>query len=121
MSFKELDGKLVFEKIFVFVKCQVLLEIVDWIVVFKLLGVYQEKEYCCYYLIGDMIVYIVGFIGVDDKGLEGVELVFQSSLFGYFGSCSVIKDWCGQIVEDVGVLKLFMDGKDVWLVFDLKI
>ena len=64
---------------------------------------------------------MVGFTGVDDRGLEGVELAFQKSLEGRAGSRSVIKDRRGHIVEDVGALKPPRDGKDVRLALDSKI
>ena len=121
MSAKELDGKLVSDKTFVFVKRQVPPETADRIAALKLPGVHQEKEYRRYYPTGDMTAHIVGFTGVDDKGLEGVELAFQNSLLGHPGSRSVIKDRRGQIVEDVGALRPPMDGKDVRLALDSKI
>ncbi len=121
MSPKELDGKIGSEKTFVYVKRQVPPETAERIAALKLPGVHQEKEYRRYYPTGDMTAHIVGFTGVDDKGLEGVELAFQNSLLGHSGSRSVIKDRRGQIVEDVGALKPPMDGKDVRLALDSKI
>lgn len=121
MSDKELDSKIVSDKTFVYVKRQVPPETADRIAHLNLPGMHQEKEYRRYYPTGDMTAHIVGFTGVDDKGLEGVELAFQNSLLGHSGSRSVIKDRRGQIVEDVGALKPPMDGKDVRLALDSKI
>ena len=121
MGVKELEGKIASDKTFVYVKRQVPPETADRINALKLPGVHQEKEYRRYYPTGDMTAHIVGFTGVDDKGLEGVELAFQNSLLGHVGSRSVIKDRRGQIVEDVGALKPPMDGKDVHLALDSKI
>ena len=121
MSVKELEGKVASDKTFVYVKRQVPPETADRINALKLPGIHQEKEYRRYYPTGDMTAHIVGFTGVDDKGLEGVELAFQNSLLGHVGSRSVIKDRRGQIVEDVGALKPPMDGKDVRLALDSKI
>ena len=121
MTPKELDNKIAPDKTFVYVKRQVPPETADRIAALKLPGVHQEKEYRRYYPTGDMTAHIVGFTGVDDKGLEGVELAFQGSLLGHSGSRSVIKDRRGQIVEDVGALKPPMDGKDVRLALDSKI
>ena len=121
MTPKELDNKIAPDKTFVYVKRQVPPETADRIPALKLPGVHQEKEYRRYYPTGDMTAHIVGFTGVDDKGLEGVELAFQGSLLGHTGSRSVIKDRRGQIVEDVGALKPPMDGKDVRLALDSKI
>ncbi len=121
MSVKEVDGKFASDKTFVFVKRQVPPETADRISALKLPGIHQEKEYRRFYPAGEMTAHIVGFTGVDDKGLEGVELAFQNSLLGHPGNRSVIKDRRGQIVEDVGATKPPMDGKDVRLALDSKI
>ena len=68
-----------------------------------------------------MTAHIVGFTGVDDKGLEGVELAFQDQLIGRAGSRSVIRDRRGQIIEDVGSIKPPQDGSDIRLALDSKI
>ena len=121
MSVRDLDGKIAPEKTFVFIKRQVPPETADRIAALKLPGVHQEKEYRRYYPTGDMTAHIVGLTGVDDKGLEGVELAFQPSLIGRHGSRTVIRDRRGNIVEDIGALKPPQDGKDVRLALDSKI
>ena len=121
ISVRELDGKIAPEKTFVFIKRQVPPETADRIAALKLPGVHQEKEYRRYYPTGDMTAHIVGFTGVDDKGLEGVELAFQPSLIGRHGSRTVIRDRRGNIVEDIGALKPPQDGKDIRLALDSKI
>jgi len=121
MSTRDLDAKIAPDKTFVFVKRQVPPETAERIAALKLPGVHQEKEYRRYYPTGDMTAHIVGFTGVDDKGLEGVELAFQPSLLGRPGSRSVIRDRRGNIIEDVGALKPPQDGKDVRLALDSKI
>lgn len=121
MPVRELDGKLASEKTFVFVKRQVSPEVADRVAALKLPGVHQEKEYRRFYPTGEMTAHIVGFTGVDDKGLEGVELAFQGSLLGRPGSRTVIRDRRGNIVEDVGSIKPPQDGKDVRLALDSKI
>ncbi|WP_265947599.1 peptidoglycan D,D-transpeptidase FtsI family protein [Dechloromonas sp. A34] len=121
MSVRELDGKIASDKTFVFVKRQVPPETADRIAALKLPGVHNEKEYRRYYPTGDMTAHIVGFTGVDDKGLEGVELAFQQSLLGRPGARTVIRDRRGNIVEDVGALKPPQDGKEIRLALDSKI
>lgn len=121
MTVRDLDGKLASEKTFVFVKRQVSPEVAERIAALKLPGVHQEKEYRRYYPTGEMTAHIVGFTGVDDKGLEGVELAFQQSLFGRPGVRTVIRDRRGNIVEDVGASRPPQDGKDVRLAMDSKI
>ncbi len=121
MSVKELQRKLASDKPFVFLQRQVPPESADKVAALKLPGVGQDKEYRRFYPTGEMTAHIVGFTGVDDKGLEGVELAFQSQLLGHPGSRSVIKDRRGQIVEDVGSIKPPRDGKDIHLSLDSKI
>jgi cell division protein FtsI (penicillin-binding protein 3) len=121
ISARELDGKLASDKTFTYVKRQVPPETAERIAALKFPGVHQEKEYRRFYPTGDMTAHIVGFTGVDDKGLEGVELAFQGSLLGRPGSRTVIRDRRGNIVEDVGATKPPQDGKDIHLALDSKI
>ena len=121
MDVRELSRKLASDKNFVFLKRQLPPETGDRVAALKLPGIGQDKEYRRYYPSGEMTAHIVGFTGVDDKGLEGVELAFQKQLLGHPGSRSVIKDRRGQIVEDVGSIHPPQDGKDIYLALDAKI
>ena len=121
MNAKELQRKLASDKPFVFLQRQLPPEVASKVAALKLPGIGQDKEYRRFYPTGEMTAHIVGFTGVDDKGLEGVELAFQSQLLGHPGSRSVIKDRRGQIVEDVGSIKPPQDGRDIRLSLDSKI
>ncbi len=121
MDVKELNRKLGSDKSFVFLRRQLPPDIGDRVASLHLPGIGLDKEYRRYYPTGEMTAHMVGFTGVDDKGLEGVELAFQSQLLGHPGSRSVIKDRRGQIVEDVGSIKPPRDGKDIRLALDSKI
>lgn len=121
MMLKELCVKLLEDKGFVYVKCQVLIDVVDKVVVFDIFGIYQCNEYKCFYLEGEIIVYLIGFMNVEDEGQEGVELGDQKMLFGMLGMCCVIKDWMGYIIEDVVEQILLYNGIDVDLLIDSKI
>ena len=118
---RELDARLASEKNFVFVKRQVPPQVAEQIAALKLPGVHQEKEYRRFYPAGEMTAHLVGFTGVDDKGLEGVELAFQQSLLGRPGARTVIRDRRGNIIEDVGATRPPRDGRDVALAIDSKI
>ena len=121
MDGKELSRKLASDKSFVYLRRQLPPDVGERIAALKLPGIGQDKEYRRYYPSGEMTAHMVGFTGVDDKGLEGVELAFQGQLLGHAGSRSVIKDRRGQIVEDVGSIKPPQDGKDIRLALDSKI
>ena len=121
MDSKELSRKLASDKTFVFLRRHLPPEVGDRVAALKLPGIGQDREYRRYYPSGEMTAHIVGFTGVDDKGLEGVELAFQNQLLGHPGSRSVIKDRRGQIVEDVGSIRPPQDGKEIYLALDAKI
>ncbi len=121
MDAKELAQKLASDKTFVFLRRQLPPDIGERVAALKLPGIGQDKEYRRFYPSGEMTAHMVGFTGVDDKGLEGVELAFQRQLLGHSGSRSVIKDRRGRIVEDVGSIKPPQDGKDIRLALDSKV
>ena len=121
MDVKQLSQKLSTDKTFVFLRRQIPPSVAEQVAALKLPGIGQDKEYRRFYPTGEMTAHMVGFTGVDDKGLEGVELAFHGQLLGQPGSRSVIRDRRGQIVEDVGSIKPPQDGKEVRLALDLKI
>ncbi|MDR2186645.1 MAG: penicillin-binding protein 2 [Azonexus sp.] len=121
MRVRELDGKIAADKNFVYVRRQVSPELGERIAALKLPGIHQEQEYRRFYPAADMTAHIVGFTGVDDKGLEGVELAFEKNLLGRPGNRTVIRDRRGNIVEDVGAMRPPQDGKDIHLALDAKI
>ncbi|MCB1931325.1 MAG: penicillin-binding protein 2 [Candidatus Accumulibacter sp.] len=116
-----LTRKLATDKPFVFLRRQIPPPVAEQVAALKLPGIGQDKEYRRFYPTGEMTAHMVGFTGVDDKGLEGVELAFHAQLLGQPGSRSVIKDRRGQIVEDVGSIKPPQDGKDISLALDSKV
>ncbi|HOG03263.1 MAG TPA: penicillin-binding protein 2, partial [Accumulibacter sp.] len=118
---KQLAHKLDTDKTFVFLRRQIPPPVAEQVAALKLPGIGQDKEYRRFYPTGEMTAHMVGFTGVDDKGLEGVELAFHGQLLGQPGSRSVIKDRRGQIVEDVGSIKQPQDGKEIRLALDSKI
>jgi cell division protein FtsI (penicillin-binding protein 3) len=93
---KQLSRKLDTEKTFVFLRRQIPPPVAEQVAALKLPGIGQNKEYRRFYPTGEMTAHMVGFTGVDDKGLEGVELAFHGQLLGEPGSRSVIKDRRGQ-------------------------
>jgi cell division protein FtsI (penicillin-binding protein 3) len=121
MDVKQLSQKLSTDKPFVFLRRQIPPSVAEQVAALKLPGIGQDKEYRRFYPTGEMTAHMVGFTGVDDKGLEGVELAFHGQLLGQPGSRSVIRDRRGQIVEDVGSIKPPQDGKEVRLALDSKI
>ena len=122
MSPAELDKKLKNEeKTFVWLRRQMDEPVVKEIRALGIKGIYEIKEYKRLYPEGEAAAHIVGFTNVEDKGQEGVELIFQKQLAGQPGSRRVIKDRLGRVVEAVGETVHPVDGKDLQLSIDSKV
>lgn len=84
-------------------------------------GVFLQREYRRFYPAGDTAAHLIGFTGIEDKGQEGVELVYQDWLAGKQGSRRVIKDRQGHIIEDLEAVKVPQEGRDLPLAIDRRI
>ncbi|MCL4104171.1 UNVERIFIED_CONTAM: hypothetical protein GTU68_035033 [Idotea baltica] len=87
----------------------------------RIRGVYGEREYRRFYPAGEVAAHLVGFTDVDDKGIGGLELAYNSWLTGRAGKKKIIKDLHGDVVRDIGVLEEAEPGKDVTLSIDLRL
>ena len=116
-----LDQKLAEDKGFVWLRRQVDADVAKRIAALEIKGIYQRKEYKRQYPEGEAAAHVVGFTNVEDRGQEGVELLFNQQLLGRPGLRHVIKDRLGHAVEDVGEVLPPVDGKDIQLSIDSKI
>lgn len=73
-------------------------------------GIYLERQYHRYYPEGAVTAHLIGFTNVDDKGQEGLELVYNRWLRGVPGKRQVLKDRLGQIVGVVDTVKPAQPG-----------
>ena len=118
----ELNKKLADEdKSFVWLKRHVEPERAKQIAEAGFKGIYQRTEFKRQYPEGEAAAHVVGFTNVEDKGQEGIELLYNSTLLGRAGSRHVIKDRLGQSVEQVGESVPPVSGKDVQLSIDTKV
>ena len=118
----ELNKKLTDEdKSFVWLKRHVEPERAKQIAQAGFKGIYQRTEFKRQYPEGEAAAHVVGFTDVEDKGQEGIELLYNSTLLGRAGSRHVIKDRLGQSVEQVGESVPPVAGKDVQLSIDTKV
>jgi cell division protein FtsI (penicillin-binding protein 3) len=109
------------DKTFVWLRRQMDEQVVKEILALNIKGIYSIKEYKRLYPEGESAAHIVGFTNVEDKGQEGVELIFQNQLSGKAGARRVIKDRLGRVVEDVGQMTPPVDGEDLQLSIDSKV
>ena len=84
-------------------------------------GIHLKREYRRYYPTAEVTSHLLGFTDIDDKGLEGIELAYETWLQGKPGSKKVIKDSFNRVVEDVEALSIPEPGKDVILSIDRRI
>lgn len=118
---KQLNKKLQEPKNFVYLKRQVLPEVAQKIAALNIPGIYQQREYKRFYPEGDTLAHLIGFTNINDHGQEGIELAQEKDLAGQLGQRQVIKDRLGRAVEELGVIAMPRDGKDLQLSIDSKI
>jgi len=121
MPYVDLKKKLDEDKSFVWLRRQVNADVAKQIAALNLRGIYQRKEYKRQYPEGEAAAQVVGFTNVEDRGQEGMELLFDKQLLGRSGMRHVIKDRLGRAVEDVGEVVPPVDGKDIQLSIDSKV
>jgi cell division protein FtsI (penicillin-binding protein 3) len=82
-------------------------------------GVYFEEEFKRYYPGRRIACHVLGFCDIDDHGLEGVELIYDSLLYGQEGKCECERDALGRRITRPGMLEIpAKDGLDIYLTLD---
>ena len=85
----------------------------------NLRGIYFQKESKRYYPNGDLAAQILGYVGMDDKGLSGIEREYEGELHGRAGemliSVDARKKWFGSVEKQPEA------GENVVLTIDDKI
>ena len=74
-------------------------DIADKINALKLDGVYLVKESQRYYPYDTYLSHTLGFVGIDNQGLSGLELTYNKYLTGAYGSIKYISDAKGNKLE----------------------
>jgi cell division protein FtsI (penicillin-binding protein 3) len=123
LQMREVDvrKKLKDERNQVFLKRQVDPVIAQQIRKLEIPGIGLNNEFRRFYPEGEAMAHVVGFTNVEDHGQEGMELSRENDLAASTGKRRVVVDRLGRIVEDMGVLQLPQNGKDLKLSVDSKI
>jgi cell division protein FtsI (penicillin-binding protein 3) len=79
------------------------------------LGFYSEERR--FYPFGPVAAQVVGYAGIDNRGLAGMELERDATLSGRAGRETVIKDPLGRVVDVLNSVAE-RDGHDVFLTID---
>ena len=123
LQMREVDvrKKLKDERNQVFLKRQVDPVVAQQIRKLEIPGIGLNNEFRRFYPEGEAMAHVVGFTNVEDRGQEGMELSRENDLAASTGKRRVVVDRLGRIVEDMGVLQLPHNGKDLKLSVDSKI
>jgi len=86
-------------KRFVYIERQVSPAMANYVRQLKIPGIHLRRESKRFYPAGEISAHIVGFTNVDDKGIEGVERVYDQLLTGTNGKQQYRKDAKGRTIE----------------------
>lgn len=87
----------------------------------ELSGVYLTQESRRVYPQGRLAGQLLGFVGMDNRGLEGLELSFDSRLSGEKRELLVQRDAFGRVLYAPGELTGELSGEDVVLTLDTRV
>nr|WP_310650249.1 penicillin-binding transpeptidase domain-containing protein [Colwellia sp. MB02u-6] len=90
-------------KRFVYIERKVAPAMAVYIQELKIPGIYLRKESKRFYPAGEISAHLVGFTNVDDKGIEGVERVYDQLMTGENGEKKYRKDAKGRKIEILSV------------------
>ncbi|MBN7818230.1 peptidoglycan glycosyltransferase FtsI [Bowmanella sp. Y26] len=108
------------KKRFVYIQRQVSPAMADYVDQLDLPGVYLRNESRRYYPVGEVSAQLVGFTDVDDKGIEGIERLYNDWLTGTPGERKIRRDGKGRQVEILDETQS-EPGKDLQLTIDQRI
>jgi len=96
-------------------------EIADQINELDLPGVYLLKESKRYYPKGTMLAHTLGFVGIDNQGLSGLELMYNDYLTGSYGAIKYYSDAKGNRLNLSEIYEQPQDGMNIYLTIDYNI
>jgi cell division protein FtsI (penicillin-binding protein 3) len=98
---------------FVYLRRRINPDLADEVAKLDLQGIDLLPEYRRFYPSGEVAAQMVGFTNIDDRGQEGLELLYNDWLSGTSGAKRVIKDGRGHVVEQVENIQSPAPGKDL--------
>ena len=84
-------------------------------------GVYLLKESKRYYPYNDLLSHVLGYVGIDNQGLYGIELFYDEYLTGESGSIKYFSDGKGKRIDKASVYESPQDGMNIELTIDINI
>jgi len=84
-------------------------------------GVYLVKESKRYYPYGNILSHVLGYVGIDNQGLSGLELTYDKYLTGEDGAINYFSDGKGNRLELSEIYEEPQNGVNLKLTIDLDI
>lgn len=114
-----LSKKISSKRYFEYIKRKVDVTTAEKILSNKLSGVYAQTEEKRFYPLGESAVHVIGFTGMDNTGLEGLEFKCEKYLHGKVGRTQIRRDAFGRpILIDSVEIKKAEKGADLYLTID---
>ncbi|MFV0249574.1 MAG: stage V sporulation protein D [Bacilli bacterium] len=96
-------------------------EIADKIDSLNLDGVYLVKESERFYPFDKLLAHTLGFVGIDNQGLSGLELMYDSYLTGEYGAIKYTSDAKGNKLELTEIYEEPQDGMNITLTINYEL
>lgn len=96
-------------------------EIADKIDALNLDGVYLLKESARTYPYDKLLSHVLGYVGIDNQGLSGLELMYEDYLTGKYGSIKYVSDAKGNKMELSETYVEPQDGMNISLTINFEI
>jgi len=84
-------------------------------------GLYLMKEAKRYYPYASLLSHVLGYVGIDNQGLSGLELKYEDYLTGKDGSIKYTSDGKGNRLNNQEVYEEPQNGMDIYLTIDIDI
>jgi|TARA_B110000438_G_scaffold130648_1_gene126847 cell division protein FtsI (penicillin-binding protein 3) len=109
------------EKNYWYLRRHISTKISDRIKALNIANLTITREYKRAYPAGEIVSQLLGYTDTDEKGIEGIELQYESWLRGVSGQKKVLKDEKGRSIENISIIKTAKPGKDLKLSIDLRL
>ena len=84
-------------------------------------GVYLVRESKRYYPYGELLSHVLGYVGIDNQGLSGIELMYDDYLRGEAGAIKYFSDAKGNKLNLSEIFLESTSGMNVYLTIDINI
>ena len=84
-------------------------------------GVYLVRESKRYYPYGEVLSHVLGYVGIDNQGLSGIEMMYDKYLTGESGAIKYFSDAKGNKLDLSEIYLESSPGMNVYLTIDINI